>query len=146
MKKNFRSPTHFDTKELAKENGYSILNNSLFKYATLLDLDIADIGILCRLYSFSPGFIIKLDEAFPTMGKSQRTVRLNKLKEKNYIIVNKTNYLTKEGIRSGGVKVNLKPLSSILSYLSKAEKEGEVLEYALTEIKIQNLTDFDFPS
>lgn len=133
---------YFNTKELSKQNGYTIIDDSLFKYQDLLGLDFIDLGIICRLFSFSPKFIINLSSVFKDMGKTQRYNRIKKLKDKKYILTKKSNYKTKEGIRSGGLEIDLKPLVNILDFLAKADKEGWDLESALNQAKIENLDLF----
>lgn len=113
--------TRFDIKEMSKQEGYTIINNLLFKYQEQLDLDFTDLGIICKICAFSPDFSINFTKHFSSIGKRQRTERLNKLREKGYITTRKNNFKVDGSTITGGLFVSIEPLVDILNNLYKNE-------------------------
>lgn len=113
--------TRFDIKEMSKQEGYTIINNLLFKYQEELGLDFTDLGIICKICAFSPDFSINFTKHFASIGKTQRTERLNKLREKGYITTRKNNFKVDGSTITGGLFVSIEPLVDILNNLYKNE-------------------------
>lgn len=143
MAKQKYNKQRFDIKLMTQQEGYTVINNLLFKYQDKLGLDFTDLGIICKICAFSPDFTINFSKHFSSMTKRTRTTRLNKLLEKGYITTKKTNIKTNEGIRSGGLLVSIEPLVEILNNLFKSEGEEKDTINKSHSAKIAPLTPVD---
>lgn len=109
------SGQRFDMQTMAEQEECTLLDNLLFEYQEELGLDFADIGIICKICSFSPDSTINFSKHFSSMSERTRTARLKKLTEKGYITTVKVNIKIGEVIRSKGLKVSIEPLVEILN-------------------------------
>lgn len=131
MAKKKYNKTRFDIKQMTKQEGYTIINNLLFKYQEELGLDFTDLGILCKICAFSPDFSINFSKHFASMPKRTRIRRLDNLVEKGYITTQRHNFKTNEGTITGGLYVSIEPLVSILNELN--ENQGAKKDTLLNE-------------
>ncbi len=120
MAKKKNKKQRFDIAYMEQNGGYTTISNLLFDYQEELGLDFTDLGILCKICRYSKDFSINFSKHFTALKKTQRTARINRLREMGYITTRKNNFKTSEGTITGGLFVSIEPLITILDELQSS--------------------------
>lgn len=127
------SKQRFDIGQMVEEGGYMVMPNLILIYQEELGLDFTDIGILCKICSFSSDYTINFSKHFSSMAERTISKRLTKLRDLGLITTKKKNYKTAGGFVSGGYLVDITPLIEKLSFLNATQPDKITVDTPITQ-------------